>query len=60
MSPSPSPVPLENRDSGNVRSPVDSPKKETCDMVADTDKCRIVESHVSACVPFDGNGNSSL
>ncbi|XP_073296902.1 uncharacterized protein [Primulina huaijiensis] len=43
VSPSPSPVPVENRDS----------KKETCDGVADN--CGIVEAHVSACVPFQGN-----
>ncbi|KZV48682.1 hypothetical protein F511_26130 [Dorcoceras hygrometricum] len=53
VSPSPSPVPVENRDSGNAQSPMNSPKKETCDLVAD--KCRVMESHVSACVPFDGN-----
>ncbi|XP_073119493.1 uncharacterized protein [Henckelia pumila] len=58
VSPSPGPVPVENRGSGNARGPVTSPKKETCDMVAD--KCDIVESHVSACVPSDGNANYVL
>ncbi|XP_073293086.1 uncharacterized protein [Primulina huaijiensis] len=52
VSPSPSPVPVENSNSGKAGSPVNSPK-ETCDMVVD--KCGIEESHVSACVPFDGN-----
>lgn len=49
---------MENWNSGKARSPVNSPKKETCAMVVD--KCGIVESNVSACVPFDGTANFSL
>ncbi|KAI3470965.1 hypothetical protein Pfo_027628 [Paulownia fortunei] len=57
MSPSPSPVPAVNLESGNAQSPVYLPKGETCDKV--WNKCDIKDYSITACVPFVGNGSQA-
>lgn len=58
ISPSPSPVPSANSDSGDVESPGTLPNGETCDKVSN--KCDIQDFSFTACVPFVGNGNIFL
>ncbi|KAL0382218.1 UNVERIFIED_CONTAM: hypothetical protein Scaly_0509100 [Sesamum calycinum] len=57
ISPSPSPVPAPNFDSGNAQSHGKPTQEENCDKVSN--KCDIKAYSITACVPFVGNGSQA-
>ncbi|KAK4436443.1 hypothetical protein Salat_0808000 [Sesamum alatum] len=57
ISPSPSPVPAANLDSGNAQTHGNPTKEEHCDEVSN--KCDIKDYSITACVPFVGNGSQT-